>query len=497
MTAAGRRRALWLLAALLGALFTWLKVEQYRNWLLTAWDTGIYLHTMARIAAGDWTGWNGLNGRSILGDAAQWIVYPLAPLLRLGGPVAVFALQGFALAFGAVPLVLLAWRHWGGSGWSLALLPAVLLFPGVIAGAVVEWHPDSLGFFFLAWLIWALESGRDRLFGPLVLLTLAVKNQAAVPVTGLGLTLLLAGLRRGRLDRRGLVALVLPGLLLVLEQHFILPRLEPGLQDRTIAGNYGYLGGSVPEMVLTLLRHPGYLVGAVAGHAGYWVTLLGFFAGLPLLGPVEALPALLVLLVNSLGKAPILGLPYMQYTIWAAPFLAWAAIRATGRWIRRRPEQRRLRAGAAALLLLASATVVTVREGVPALSWRIRPLPPPLVAGLDRAAAQVPRQAIVFGQTGTVVPLYDRAAVGAEPYDRFDTFLARACAKGLGGLRVWVLWAPGRSFAPIVPLDEQQRDLRRILASGPFRLRYAGDGVVLYQSAVAARELAPSACTGR
>lgn len=476
--------ATWLLAGLAGALFTWLKLFQYRHWLLTAWDTGIYLHAMARIASGDWTGWNGLNGRPIAGDAAQWIVYALAPLLRLGGPPLLFALQGFALAFGAVPLALLAWRRWG-SFWALVMLPVLYAFPGVIAGVVVEWHPDALGFCFLAWAVYALESGRGRLLWPLLLATLSVKNQAAVAVAGLG---------RRRIDRRALPAIGLPLALLLAEERWILPRLAPGLRDHTIAASYGYLGSSLGGILLALLRHPAYLAGAVTRHAASWALALGFFAGLPLLAPLRALPALAVLLVNGLSRLSLPNRPYTQYTLWAAPFLAWGAVEAAAAWSRLRPAERLGRAALPALLLLAAAGGLTLRATVPELAWRLRPLPPPLERSLDRAAALVPRQALLFGQTGTVVAFYDRPAIGAEPYDAYDGFVAGACRQGLGGLRLWLLWAPGRSFAPIVPLRQQERDLAAILASGPFRLRYAADGVLLYESAVPAERLRPAAC---
>lgn len=480
------RGTVWALALSAGALFTAVKIYQYRHWLVGAWDLGIYFTAMAAIGRGDWLGRTSLVGGPVLTDAGQWILYLLAPLFRIGGPVGgpwlMFALQGFALGVGAVPLALMAWRAWGRSWWALAMLPAIWAFPGTVATVAIDWHPDTLAFAFLTWALWAHDRNRAHLYYVLVALALLSKNQAVVPVVGMALWQLIAAFRRrdGLGLRRGLVTLAVSLGFFLLSEEVVLRVLGPG--DKTILANYGHLGASVPAILANLVLHPGSLLDAVAKHADTWALLLGSLAWLPLLAPVRALPALAVLLVDSLSRFPLPNLPYSQYPLWALPFLAAATVDAasgTARRFRWAPE-------ATAALLLVAATVVTVHWSLPMELWRFRPPAPRVVAALDAAVRRIPADAVVYGQTGTVGHLWDRPWVGAEPYDTFSGLLHQARRTESP---VYVLFAPGVSYAPIVPLDAQWADLRAILASHAFEPLFVRDGVYLYRSTAPASRL--------
>ncbi|MDI3297551.1 MAG: DUF2079 domain-containing protein [Bacillota bacterium] len=495
------RHTVWALAVAVSLLFTAVKIYQYRYWLVGAWDLGIYFTAMAAIGRGDGLGRTTLAGGPIVADAGQWILYLLAPLFRAGGrtggPWLMFALQGFALGLGAVPLALTAWRAWGRSWWALAVPTALWAFPATVAVVTIDWHPDALAFAFLAWGLWADDQDRPRLYYGLVALALLSKNQAVVPVAGMALWQLISGLRGrdGGRFRRGLVTLVLALGLFLVSEEAVLPAL--GVRDSTVRANYGYLGGSVPAMLESLLLHPRFLADAVRMHPDTWSLLLGSLAWLPLLAPVRALPGFAVLLVNGLSRVPLPNLPYSQYPLWALPFLAAAAvdgIRAVAQPGRKPDTGGRLRGGrerwvpaTAGALLLAASLLVTLRWSVPMEVWRLRPPAPRVVAALDAAERMIPEDAVVYGQTGTVGRLWNRPWVAAEPYNSPGQLVSQARDSRSP---VYVLFAPGVSYAPIVPRATQLSDLQRVTRTFELKAILSRDGVLLLRSAQPASRLA-------
>lgn len=500
------RRTVWVVAIAAGLFFTVVKVYQYRYWLVGAWDLGIYFSAMAAIGRGDWLGRTSLTGGPIVADAGQWILYLLAPLFRasghLGGPWLMFALQGIALGTGAVPLALMAWRAWDRTWWALAVLPAIWAFPAMVATVTIDWHPDSLAFAFLSWSLWAHDHDRPRLYYALVTLALLSKNQAVVPVAGMALWQLISGLR-GRDDdrvRRGLATLVLALGFVLVSEEVVLRAL--GLHDSTVRGNYGHLGGSVPAILGNLILHPGFLADAVRKHLDTWSLLLGSLAWLPLLAPVRALPGFAVLLVDGLSRLPLPNLPYSQYPLWALPFLMAATVDGVQALIH--PD---LQAGdspvrarrwwvspTAAGLLLVASLVVTLRWSVPMELWRLRPPSPQVVAALDAAERMIPADVVVYGQTGTVGHLWDRPWLAAEPYNSLGQLISQARASRSP---VYLLFAPGVGYAPIVPLPAQLSDLERAIGRYDLKPIFSRGGVLLYRSTEPVSRLALRSETSR
>src|SRR5262249_3195770 len=101
-------------------------------------------------------------------------------------PRALLCAQAVAIASAALPLYVLALRV-GLSRWTaLPLALAYLLYPNVWWIDVFDFHPDALLLLLMPLAILALLSDRRLFFVSLCLLTLTVRENAAMPVVGLG-----------------------------------------------------------------------------------------------------------------------------------------------------------------------------------------------------------------------------------------------------------------------------------------------------------------------
>lgn len=506
------RYVCWSVALAASAVFLAVKLYQYKNWLVSAWDLGTYFSGLHSLAHGDPLGWSGFHKGPIITDASQWILYLLAPVFRVSGHDGMFLLQSLALGTSAIPLAYLAHRAWNGSWWSLAVFPAVYAYPSFVAEELWDWHPDTLALAFIAWGLWFAATGRVAAFYILTALTLLTKNQGAVPVAAFGLYLVIEGVRgklgpRGRSAPEGAIwsgpAPLLHGAILALgaaatfaaNDLLVLPAL--GAVDHNVRASYGYLGSSLPEIAVTLLLHPSHWIAAVTDHVKYWGILLGALGFLPLLAPLASLPGLVVLAVNSLSAFALLTNPYTQYPVWGLPFLVWGAITAVGTLARLANTTRRgtwcrrgrgvVAAGSAALMV-ASLYVMQTRT-VPAQMWRLH-ANPVVAKSLAEAERIVPKDAVVYGQSGTSAPFYDRRMVAAEPYDTFADLLAES--RGIVDGHVYVVYAPGVGFGPIIPARQQWENLHRIVSGASFDLVYCVDGVYVFRSRLSPRDLATS-----
>lgn len=475
------------------ALFA-VKCYQWSGWLVSAWDMGIYMSGLASLSRGDPRGWSSFIMQPVASDASQWILYLLAPIFWLTRHYGMFALQAAALALGLVPFALFARERWRSPWWALAVPVAVAIHPSYIATALWDWHPDTLAFCFMAWALWADHRSMRSAYWTLVVLTLLTKNQAVVPIAALGLARLVRDAASHRRFSMTGAATVLVALALFLTgQMVVLPWI--GAQDSTVAANYGYLGGSPPQMLASLATHPAYLVDAVLGHPGYWLLVLGDLAFLPLLDPLAALPGLAVLVVNGLSRVPLLSNPFSQYPLWALPFLAWAAVSGVARLSgglaggpdRAAPGPRKLPRGvgtraapAAGVALFAASLTLLVTTTMPAQAWRLGPVNGPVARSLTEAERLVPAHAVVYGQSGTSAHFYDRTFATAEPYYSFHQLIQEARHVQTG--HVYVVYAAGRGFGPIIPASRQHEHLAEILALTPFDLIYRENGVTVYRS---------------
>jgi uncharacterized membrane protein len=181
--------------------------------------------------------------------------------------------------------------------------------------------------------IYFAEAERPWLFTASVVLTLMTREDAAIPVVGLGLWLAFS--KRSWL--RGAVTAACALALLLAETRWLMPYFRGAPYPHL--GRYAYLGRSIPEIVATVLLHPfRVLAGVMTGPRLIYLGLLfAPLAFLPLLAPDVLIGLVPSLLENLLGQDKVLFDHRTQYQSFVLPFLFAAAIAGYDRLALRRP----------------------------------------------------------------------------------------------------------------------------------------------------------------
>src|SRR5260370_16013793 len=177
------------------------------------------------------------------------------------------------------------------------------------------------------------EAGRPWLFAASVLLTLATREDAAIPVVGLGLWLAVS--KRRWLWGAALVAGAFA--LLAADTRWLMPYFRGAPYPHF--GRYAQLGRSVSEIVATVLLHPLRALGGVLTGKGcvYLGAVFAPLAFLPLLAPGALAGLAPALFENLLAQDPILFDYRTQYQSFVLPFLFLGAIAGYDRLALQRP----------------------------------------------------------------------------------------------------------------------------------------------------------------
>ncbi|MBX5476131.1 MAG: DUF2079 domain-containing protein [Clostridia bacterium] len=458
-------RALARMAAVGSACFMFtalaaIKLWQWHQWLIAAFDGGLYMQALWLTGHGHWNAYNFYSSQPNLADANQWLLVPLGYLARLGGPPAALAVQALAgaLLSGA------AFAYAQDRGWptwpALAMGAVTFVHPTAFGTQMLDWHPDPLGVASLAWAIVFAGRGQPGRFLLCTLLALLTKNQAAVAVGATGASWLLASALLGR--RRALPyalwSCALAFLFLVGNEW---ATRWLGGSNLNVAVDYRSLGGSIAAVALHVVTHPGVVIERVIDHSRYWWTMLAPLGGLPLLAPVVALPGLGVMALNSLADHPALTVAYDQYALWALPSLVFATVdaiagtQALAARVRRGRRDNATPSNRLRLLQKIAVSAVCVvslwwflRETLPNELWRLNPVP--VRADLVAAAQRIPKEAAVIGEPGTATAVAWRRYSGAWPFTDFRLFVDAVPRR----VPVYVFVAPGRAFGGIAVARE-------------------------------------------
>lgn len=202
--------------------------------------------------------------------------------------------QAVLLALPAAAL----WRRHGAMGYAAYALAFPLWYI-----ALFDVHIDAVAVPLLFWFAFAEADGRlGRACVPALMLAL-VKETFALQTVACGLFLLV---RHGRRARVAGSALALFGAAyFVLAVGVLLPGLGPSGGGPIGAGAFGWLGGSLGEMLRTILTDPARVLSMMFGEPGkllYVGALIAAFLGLPLLAPswwIVALPPLALSLLST------------------------------------------------------------------------------------------------------------------------------------------------------------------------------------------------------
>lgn len=338
------------------ALFSFITVTRHLTLQTHALDLGYYVQLTWNLARGAGPHVS-LPEMHAWGDHLSPILYLLVPLFRVApGAIVLLVFQSAALALGALAVFGIAARRLGDERPAATFALLYLLNPSLQGINVRDFHSAALAIPLLLAAFYFAEAGRPGLFAAAVLLTLGTREDAAIPVVGLGIWLALSKRRR----LWGAVTAACAFALLLADTRWLMPHFRGAPYPHL--GRYAHLGRSVPEIVTALLLHPfRALAGLVTGkRLVYLGALLGPLAFLPLLAP-GTLPGLAPsLFENLLGQDPILFDHRTQYQSFVLPFLFAAAIAGYDRVALRRPgpwPKGVLVAAMVASLVLSSRTV--------------------------------------------------------------------------------------------------------------------------------------------
>ena len=388
------------------AIFSFITVTRHLTLLTHALDLGYYVQLTWNLARGAGP-LVSLPEMNAWGDHFSPVMYLLAPLFWVApGAVALLVAQAVALAVGALAVFGIAARRLGDERPAAVFALLYLVNPSLHGINVRDFHAAALAVPLLLAAIYFAERDSPWLFTLAVVLALGTREDATIPVVGLGIWLALA---KRRWLWGGVTAMAAVALLVV-DTRWLIPHFRGAPYPHL--GRYAHLGRTVPEIMAALLLHPFRTLGALWGlpRLSYLGYLLGPLVFLPLLAPIELLALLPALLENLLGQDPVLFYHRTQYQSFVLPFLMNGAIAGYARLARARPgpwPPRALTAAMISSLAFASPTVndLAVQRFWPRAEHR----------QAWEVMAQVPRDASISAQDQYVAHLSLRRLVFVFP----------------------------------------------------------------------------------
>ena len=343
------------------------------------------------------------------GDHLSPIMYLFVPPFWLMPGAAVLLVgQSAALAVGAVAVFELGRRRLGDERPAAAFAVLYLANPSLHGINVRDFHAAALAIPLLLAALAFAEARRWWLFAGASLLTLACREDAALPVIGLGLWLAL-GRRRWV---AGAVTAVAALALLAIDLAWVIPHFRHEAYSHL--WRYSGYGHSLGQIAGTLLLHPLHPLATLftGGRPMYLALMLAPLSFLPLLGGWDLVGALPALVENLLSSDPVLFNHRTQYQAFVLPFLMLAAVTGYSRLAARRGGRWPVGMVVAALLLSLALTSPDVNDLAVARFW-----PDAQQRAAFDVLARVPPSAPVSAQDRYVPHLAMRDLVTVFPVD--------------------------------------------------------------------------------
>jgi uncharacterized membrane protein len=411
-----------------------------------------------------------IRGLNFFAHHVNLITLALVPAYWLGaGPQFLYLVETVWMAFGAVPLFLLA-RDRLDSGWlAVAVAGCFLVYPALEWINWWHFHPDALIITPLLFAWWLATRRRWGWYAVAVGVALACKEDAALAVLMLGLVLAVLGERRV-----GLVTAAAGAGWFLVATKVVIPAAGGGAGPFYQELFPGF-GDTLGEIVWNLVVHPSRLLGlaTLPDRVTYFWQILAPVAFLPLAAPLVLLISVPQTVINiSSGHALTHDIHYHYSAIvLAGVFLATVEGIA---WIGRDPRARRALVG----LLVATSLVSNV-------AWSPSPLGVHYDDGIWARAA--PRHATVRAALRLVPP---DAGVSAS-YNLIPHLTHRTYAYEFPNPWVVTNWGahgehpPDPATVTYLVVDERllgdQRSLyERLLGpQGGYTRVFASDGIVV------------------
>lgn len=397
-------------------VFSFITVTRHFAFRTHALDLGYYVQLTWNLARGHGPRVS-LPEMNAWGDHLSPIMYVFVPVFWLAaGPVALLVGQSVALATGAVAVFAIARRHLRDERPAAALAVLYLVNPSLHGINVRDFHAAALAIPLLLAAFYFAEAGRPWLLLGATLLTLTCREDAALPVMGLGIWLAL-GRRRwlaGGATAGGALAL------LVTDLHWIVPHFRH--EPYTHLGRYARFGHSLGEIAATMILHPFQTLAALlgGGRSLYLIVMLAPLGFLPLLGGWDLVGVLPALVENLLSSDPVLYGYRTQYQSFVLPFLVLAAVTGYSRLAARSPGRWPTVALATAFALSLALASPAANDLAVARWW-----PDADQRAAYEVLARIPAAAAVSAQERYVAHLSARGAVTVFPValDRADYVL--------------------------------------------------------------------------
>ena len=201
--------AVWLLILLYIGLFSWQSVARHRAFATAAYDLGNVNQAFWNTVHGrplQFTNWRGveldLANDSRLAMHVEPIYFVLAPIYWLWQqPETILILQTILLALGALPVFWLARDRLRSHLAGVAFAAVYLLFPGLEAANMWEFHAVALAAPLLLFAFYFGQKGRWLLLWIFAVLAMATKEEVSLSVLVMGFCFAVWGLLQARRDR--------------------------------------------------------------------------------------------------------------------------------------------------------------------------------------------------------------------------------------------------------------------------------------------------------
>jgi len=327
-------------------------VANHRHFSTSLYDLAIYDNVLWRTVHGHLLGSSIIPGGSHAGTHFDPVLILLAPLYALAPQAeTLLVFQALWLASGAIPLFLLGRRVLRDEPAALFLATALLAHPSLHGPTFYDFHSVSLAGPLFLWLLFFLESGRDRWYVAAFALLLITREDMALLVIPVGLYAWTGG-------RPGLGRLTVAGAFLWLALVKLGLALWAGGGD-DFAWYYRDLvekpDGTLGDLVVSVVTRPDRAVRHILGapRLAYLGLMFGPLLFLPFLARRGRYLMAYGLMATLLASRGAMHSVHFQYTTLIYPFAFALSATAVTRLVAR-PDRRRLLAGAVLVLSLAA-----------------------------------------------------------------------------------------------------------------------------------------------
>jgi uncharacterized membrane protein len=388
------------------AAYASISVYRHEHFASNAFDLAVQDQTVWGYSRGEFIYNTVLGIPNLLGDHFHPILATLAPFMLIWNSADVLLVaQAVLLALAGIPIYL-----WGESELGplagVAFQAAYLVFWGVLAGVIYDFHHAAFAVPALSTALYATMTRRNWLLVPAVLWAMLTREDVALTLIALGFYILVVQ-RRWIL---GAVLMAVNAVWLGALLGFVIPALGGGVAYRH--WTYDALGSGPISAASHIVRHPIdslKLLFTPATKARVWIGSFAAFALLPLASPV-LLVALPSFLERFWSSSPNFWSFHFQYSMVPAPILAFAAIDTCVR-VARLLRGRWAAASRVALPLAALAASVVVTVAANPLAELRTYLPNTRVAEINECLSTIPGDASVAASNALVPHLSHRAEI--------------------------------------------------------------------------------------